>query len=693
MRHSRSTIKAALLASCLTGVLPAQAADSIRLLTGEARSSGLNVQPLLETASLPERPVEKREPGPDAVELAALYYYADQKQEKRLEAEAERLRLKYPGFVVPADVYLPPGARGAGEEALWALFEKDDLAGIEVEIARRRAGMPDWNPTADFAGKLARKKLRIAITQAARAKDWMAVAAAGAGLDPKTETDVDLLWTLIDAYAETGAVDKLPPLYQGILFRDAANKLPDDLLLTTLQKATRDFPSDDIRAVMRSFSGNPGLQAGMSAVSLDLIRRDMGAFNADETRLEPLAEMDVKRLSDVASAQPKPADLSLLGWYCYKLKKPAESMLWFRKALAAERNPNNAKGLYLSLAAQNMDKEAFEVASEYLEDLSDDPEFLMNALSLRFARPELAAIDGKIVASYSSTILRTLNGDHGEILAWYAYNSRQFEAAEAWFAKSFEWEPEEARLKGLALSYLRLGKKQAFADLEDAYGDLYPDIWIDIRTARPPRGRHVRVEVEKPRVIAETAGRRIETTGYRRHLKDKNFSACIADLKSVAARRALSAAEQLAGGWCHLGLLRTGEARSAFAAALKGTGVVRSDAAYGMALTLLRGQLTDEAENILGLYPMNAARDREIRTEIYVQRARSAFEKKQYQRVLDALNLRLKLVAEPNDLTQLRGWSYYHLGDKKTAHAIFARLKMRFNDPALQGGAHASSTF
>lgn len=689
MKTSRSGLTAALLASCFFGALPALAADSIRLITDAAVSSGSAVQrlePLAATAALSVPSIAKTQPGPDAIELAALYYYADQKQEKRLEAEAERLRLKYPDFIVPADVYLPASARGADEEALWTLFEKDDLAGIEAEIVRRRTWMPDWNPTADFAEKLARKRQRLAITQAAGAKDWMSVAAVGAALDPKTETDADLLWALIDAYAETGATEKLPPLYQGILFRDPAHKLSDDIILTTLQKATRDFPSEDIRAVMRGFSGNIGLQAGMSAVSLDLIRRDMGAFNADETRLEPLPESDVKRLRDVAEAQPKPADLSLIGWYYFKLKQPSESMLWFRRALTAQRNPDNAKGLYLSLAAQNLDKEAFEVATEYLEDLADDPEFLMNALSLRFARPELAAIDAKIVASYSSTILQTLNGDHGEILAWYAYNSRQFEAAEAWFAKSFEWEPEETRLKGLALSYLRLGSKQAFAELEEAYGDLYPDIWTDIRTARPPRGKRASVVIEKPRVVTEAAS-------YSRHLGSRNLGACIADLKAVSAQRTLSPAEQLASGWCHLGLLRAGEARSAFAVALKGTGKVRTDAAYGMALTLLRGQLTDEAENILGMYPMNAAREKEIRSEIYVQRARSAFEKKQYERALDALNLRLKLVAEPNDLTQLRGWSHYHLGNKTTAHEIFARLKMRFNDPALQGGAHASSTF
>ncbi|MBV5324122.1 MAG: hypothetical protein J0626_01995, partial [Rhodospirillaceae bacterium] len=81
---------------------------------------------------------------------------------------------------------------------------------------------------------------------------------------------------------------------------------------------------------------------------------------------------------------------------------------------------------------QKLDEEAYAVAAEHIKDLSSDPEFLMNALSLRFSRPEIGKIDADVVASYSATIAEMKSAPHSEILGWYAYNSRQFEAAEAW---------------------------------------------------------------------------------------------------------------------------------------------------------------------------------------------------------------------------------------------------------------------
>lgn len=106
-------------------------------------------------------------------------------------------------------------------------------------------------------------------------------------------------------------------------------------------------------------------------------------------------------------------------------------------------------------------------------------------------------------------------------------------------------------------------------------------------------------------------------------------------------------------GWCYLELSRLADARNAFEAAL-GNSRTQQDAAYGAALTLLlRGRLTDDAEAMVAMYPMAEKRDREVRAEIYWQRARSAFDHKQYQKVLDALDARASLVAEPADLSQL----------------------------------------
>lgn len=624
--------------------------------------------------------------GPGEVELAALYYYAEQKQQDRLEAETNRLRLKYPDFVVPADVYAPV-AQQVDETALWALYEKNDFTGIAAEIGRRQTENPQWSPSEDFSGKLARRQQRVEMMAATARKDWMGVIEAAKTLDPSTETEIDLVWMLLDAYAETGAKDALTNAYRGLLFREGDKRLPDAQILTTLQKSTRDFSSEDVRKAMGVLATSPLLQAGLQPVELDLTRKDVADFNADEKRQTPIAEGEVAKLRAVAEKGDRLEDLSLLGWYDLKLKAPENAERWFKAALAKRRDEENAKGLYLSLAAENKQEEAYAVAEDYIEEFSDDPEFLMNALSLRFSKPDQPDADLKTVTAYSNAILATSDADHAEILAWYAYNSSQFEAARAWFGKSLDWESAPVRVKGLALSLLRLGAKKDYAALEEEYREIYPEIWAEIKVATPPKGRRS-VAVEMPVATASSTGG--GGASYLAHFKAKRYSACVKDVSAQEARGKVSADAMLIKGWCYLELSRLADARNAFESALNNSRT-QQDAAYGAALTLLRGRLTDDAEAMVATYPMSEKREREVRAEIYWQRARSAFDHKQYQNVLDALNARASLVAEPADLSQLRGWSYYHLGNRGQAKAVFARLNMQFYDPATAVGLSAST--
>lgn len=611
---------------------------------------------------------------PDAVELAALYYYAEHGEQDRVEAEAARLRLKYPGFVVPADIHAPAAGQ-ADESALWALYETDDFAGIEAEIGRRRAQDPAWAPSEDFSAKLARRKLRAEMTAAAARKDWAGVVAAAGGLDPESETEVDLVWMLIDAAAETGAKTVAETAYRGLLSREGAARLPDGQLVATLRKAVRDLPAEDLR---RTLAG-PGLPAAeIEPIERDLARREVAAFNADEARQAPLAEATLARLRTA----PETADLSLLGWYGLKTGAPKTAEQWFRTALAGGRDAENAKGLYLSLAAQDRQDEAYGVAEAYLQELAGDPQFLMNALSVRFARPGEREIDAGTVTAYSNAILAAESAGHAEVLAWYAYNSRQYEAARAWFGKALDWESAPVRVKGLALSLLRLGDKAGSAALEEEYRGVYPAVWEEIGRIRPSKRNRA--------AAAETPAKAAADTGYLADFKAKRYGACVEKLAALETRGPLSADAQLIRGWCHLGLDRLSEARRAFEAAL-GNARTQPDAAYGAALTLLRGRLTDEAEAIVGLYPLTEKREREVRAEIYWQRARSAFDHKQYQRVLDALNARMALAAEPSDLSQLRGWAHYHLGNRREARAVFERLDMHLHDAAAARGIAATA--
>ncbi len=632
----------------------------------------------------PEKPLVAKSPknAPDDVELAALYYYAEQKQDDRVEKEAKRLRLKYPDFAIPEDLYAPQAARGVDETRLWQLYEKNDFTGIDAEIIRQKVERPDWVPTTDFSTKLARKKQRVLMEEAAVAKNWLGVIQAGSGIDPETETEVDLLWMLIDAYAAVGEKDGMIPVYRGILLRKEDKRLPEAALITTLQKCTRDFPANEVQAIMDQVATTTAMRVALAPVSQDLLRRKVADFNADKTTTTPLPPEEVAKLRDLATREGKPEDMSLLGWYFLKIKQPENATPWFQQALDTENNESNAKGLYLSLVDQKLDSEAYKVAATHLEQLNKDPEFLMNALSLRFARPDIGQIDSAVVEAYSTIILQTSAASHAEILAWYAYNSGQFEASAAWFGKSFEWEPAEASLKGLALSYRQLGQKSELAALKDQYAGQYPELWDAIKVAVAPKTRQA-IAVAKPKANVQAS--------YMSNFNARNYSACLRDLQALEAQKALSPDAQLIKGWCEMGLHRITDARKAFAAAMNGNVQTRNDAVYGTALALLAANLTDDAEALLANYPLEAGRDREVRGELYFQRARSAYDHKQYQAALDALNTRATIVAEPAGLSQLRAWAHYNMGHVAEARAIFERLNMHMSDAGISRGLTETS--
>lgn len=616
--------------------------------------------------------------GPDEVELAALYYYADQKQEDRVQAEIARLQLKFPGFQAPKNLYLPLAQRSVNEQSLWDLYDKNDFAGIEAEIGRLQAAHAGWVPSEDFSSKLERRKQRVAMTAATTAKDWTGVIAAGEGLDATTEPEIDLLWMLIDAYHATGMKEPLAEVCKGILFRQGDQRFADDLLATTLQKASADFSGEEIRAVIKNLWPQPGAVAALKPIEDDLLRREVATFTADETKTQPLADADISRFGALAAAGQGGADFAVLGWYGLKLGQLPAAEKAFSAAMEREPTLDSAKGLYLSLSRQKRDEDAYGFAVGHLDVLSGDSLFLMNALSPRFSKPELGALDAGTVAAYSAAISETQAADHAEILGWYAYNSRQFEAAEAWFAKAWSWQEKPERLKGLALSYLREGKKKQFAALRDEQGDRFPELFREIGKAAPPRGEKG-VTVAKPAASGDT--------GYIASLKAKRYDDCLRDLQRRENSGGLSADAQLIRGWCLMGLSRPSEAKSAFNVALQGgKASVRQDAAYGSALASLSAGLTGEAEAVISAYPVSASRDRELRGEIYWQRARAAFDSKNFEQTLEALNARLQLMPESSDMSVLRAWAHQRLGHKAEAHAIFQRLSMHLSDPNIMNG-------
>jgi tetratricopeptide (TPR) repeat protein len=662
---SQKTIRSGRLCAALMLVMLADAASAASLLPLDTPVAA----PLPVTA-------DKQTPEPDAVELAALYYYAQQGEKQRVEREIQRISLKFPDFTVPDDLYRSPDEKRVDESPLWRLYEADDYAGIEHEISRLAADNPGWEPSADFRDKLFRRKLRHDMTEATAARDWTAVIAAGKDLDPGTEPEIDLLWMLIDAYKENQMGTAAAPLYRGILFRKDENRFSDDALMITLQKAVEDFPASELRQVIRILSASPSLALRMQSLTLDLMRReiaDYAAGLAGAAEPQPATLIAVRRAAETGT---EPKDSVLLGWYYLKAKQSAEAETWFSRALTAAPSTEALKGLVLAQTANGHQDEAFQQVTRHLDLAAGDWDSFLASLSFGFQDKTNATVAPDVAHAYAEAIQSSQSPEHAEILGWYAYNSHQLDAASAWFDKSFDWKPAAGSLKGKALTLIQQKDRKGLEQLQNSYAGIYPQVLAELKTAAAPSGA-------PGQSVAAPSSQSVP--GYVANLRAKRYSACLADLTRLENRKALNGDEQLARGWCTLGLDRLAEARQSFETALA-TGTKKDDAAYGLGLTLLRARLTEDADQVLARYSLTRARERELRAEILWQRARSAFDQKRFPDVLAALNQRLQMAPESVGMSQMRAWAHYHLGNLGQSKAIFAELNKVVQDPANQRG-------
>ncbi|MGV8938585.1 MAG: hypothetical protein ACOH2J_15815 [Allorhizobium sp.] len=637
---------------------------------------------LLLPENLPEAPPapvqnEAAKSEPDAVELAALYYYAQLDQKQRVERETQRISLKFPDFVVPGDLYRKADETIVDETSLWRLYDMDDYAGIQREITRLAAANPGWEPSVDFSEKLLRRKLRYDMTQAVKAKDWAGVIAAGKDLDPQVDQDVDILWMLIDAYKSSEMATAAAPVYRGILFRKDADRFSDDVILTTLQKAVEVFPASEMRQVMHILSASPDLGARMQVLTLDLMRREIADYTAglvDAAEPTPVTLLTVRRAAD-ASGDAK--DQLLLGWYYLKAKQYQEAETWFDRSIASSSSAEALKGLVLTLAADGRAEEAFGQTVAHLDLAATDGGSFLGSLSYAFQAEGGAAVTPPVAKAFADAIQSAQSPAHAEMLGWYAYNARQFDVAAAWFGKSFEWKPSAVSLKGQALTLIQQKDGKALDELRRQYESLYPQVFADLKTVVAPSGKKG-PSVSGPSNQAHPR--------YLTSLRAKRYGDCVADLARLESGKSLNAQEQLIRGWCTLGLDRLSEARSAFETALALGPGKTDDAAYGLGLTLLRAKLTDDADQMLSRHSLTPAREKELRAEIFSQRARVAFDGKRFSDVLLALNQRLQIAPETIGMSQLRAWAYYHLGNFAQSRAIFTELNKVVQDPANRRG-------
>lgn len=412
--------------------------------------------------------------GPVGPDDHALRYYASLKQMARVNAELTRLRRLYPSYEPPADLYETPAAGGVDEEPLWALYSADRIDELKAAIAAKQRETPGWKPSADLAKKLRRKELRLKIGSFWKAEKFLDLVdyIKGENLDVNDlSEDVDVLWTIAEAYARAKQNDDAVNMFKRVL---TTSKDPH-IRVATIQKALGSLRMSDVETLLAAAPGAAEGANEFGEIAIDITRARIAAFLHDE-RAEEVPAADVQKFEAYARESRDANQLGLVAWYDYKRRDFASALDWFKLAIQNDGDAMIAHGLAHSLRAQGMLREAEEVAFAWREPLANNIILFLDLLETDLTREIPPYIEADRLARYARATMEAASGEGAQALAWYAYNSCQFDVALFWFERAVAWFPKDATVYGYALTLRRLKKDKGLYELANRYDGLFAKV-------------------------------------------------------------------------------------------------------------------------------------------------------------------------------------------------------------------------
>ncbi|MGE8126386.1 hypothetical protein ACQKQD_05350 [Methylobacterium sp. NPDC080182] len=406
----------------------------------------------------------------DMVDESALRYYAAQKQTTRMKAEIARLKRLYPGWNEPPDLNaLQPSP--PEEAPLWDLFTAGRFDDLRAAIVARRSIDPAWQPSEELARKLRRAEFRSRIT-ALTGKDADAIIdlyrADSGALDP---LDVQSIWMVADALGDTGSGDEAFELYKSILDGNADS----GVRLATIQKAMAHLRMAQAERLIEMGHRGANGASEFDAIRLDITRARIAAFLHEESAETP-TPADLAAFQAVARKSGDPTQTSLLGWYAYKRRQFREALEWFKQAIARGGDAMVAHGLALTLRQLDMAREAEEVAYAWRDKFVGNELLYIDILEQKLTLPRPPAIEPARIARYAQVVTASTSGEGAQGLAWYAYNSCQFDTALEWFQRAVAWMPSEGTVFGYALTLQRLKRQRPYLEVVNRYDGLFAKV-------------------------------------------------------------------------------------------------------------------------------------------------------------------------------------------------------------------------
>jgi tetratricopeptide (TPR) repeat protein len=406
-----------------------------------------------------------RELGPDD---SALRYYMAMKQMDRVDAELQRLKRLYPDWQPPENLFEALHLTVEDEQPLWDLFASNSMEELEAAINERKRTEPGWSPSSDLARKIERRQVRAKLMDLFR-RGMLAELIGLFAESEVDETDVEMIWVVAEAYARQKNTREAVATY-AIILRTSRES---EQRIATIQKAMSTLRMVDVEQLIAMGKVDAAGRNEFHPIQTDITRQRISAFLHDE-RPERIPEAEMKAFEEFARGAEDPNQPGLVGWYYYKIKVFRDSLEWFKLALQKGGDAMIAHGLAHSLRELGLYRETEEVAYAWRDPLVNNAILFIDILERDLTRQIPPWIEPERLHRYAQVTLDMGSGEGAQGLAWYAYNSCQFQTAYEWFQRAVAWSPKEATVYGLALTARRLKLGKEFVALTNRYDGLFP---------------------------------------------------------------------------------------------------------------------------------------------------------------------------------------------------------------------------
>jgi cellulose synthase operon protein C len=404
--------------------------------------------------------------GPDE---GALRYYASQRDLKRVGAEIRRLKSRFPGWEVPADLFSPTGR--VNEQPLWDLYAVGNYAAVRQMIDRLRGDNANWTPSADLTTKLARAEARQEMDRAYRQKNWFQVLLLAQNTpDILVCEEMNALWMVAEALAASRENGSSFELYKYILTR-CPNQQER---LATMQKAKLVLPEEGTASLLGLGRVMPDGTLEFEDVGFDGLRERMGRVAQGDAPLAAPAADELARFAEFVQRRPTAADAALFGWYCYGLEEWQAAQAWFAFAQQIAPDPKMIEGIVLTTRNLGDYERAMEIAMKHRDRSPELTKVFIELGAASLTSDDIAfTFTSEEQDIFEKAVEKRRSALGAQAAGWLYVTRNDLDTARKWFTRSVDWEVTEGGVVGLAVIASRRKQNDVLASLKSQYGGRY----------------------------------------------------------------------------------------------------------------------------------------------------------------------------------------------------------------------------